>query len=252
MRTLSFLLILFVMLLSSCSKKEDVKTELDAFTVPKISQLDEKYLVTTEEHLLQPDARGAMRFYYNGNRVVKRDWWPDAVYDTVIYTSPNTITLIQKDILPGVDYNTLKREIKVFNGQVVQKISYDNVSQPSRNDTIDYVYDQQQRLTQTIQKTPYRLTTRQFYYDGNNNLQRVYTTTIDRYDAYVYPSAEELFGGYDNKPNPLKGATLWHDILYRSLSQNNFTTYSHTDHNGTQTRNWTLVYDAKGQVDFSR
>jgi hypothetical protein len=115
-----------------------------------------------------------------------------------------------------------------------------------------YFYDNQNRLNKTEQHYGSVIVVRNYLYDENRNLQKI--TGSSRFDdeSTIFDQTEETFGGYDNKPNPLKGPCLWQDLLYRTLSTNNFTTYSYRGSNGYNTISYTLVYGANGNVDYSK
>lgn len=202
---------------------------------------------------------------YKGNRIVKRiggyigavgaggyaGIYIDAIYDEVEYTSANLITLRTKDDIGYLDGSVNKREIILEKGLIKQKITYDDKSNHAYTDTIFYFYDSQRRLQSTKQGLKHRIVERDYFFDSNGNLQRIVGVEKSRYDDTVLSKTEELFGGYDDKPNPLKGQCLWQDLLYRTLSTNNFTTYSYKTEGASESKSWVLVYGDDGRVDYS-
>jgi hypothetical protein len=158
--------------------------------------------------------------------------------------------VLSKDNLTGADVRPGKREILMKNGLITQKITFDATTTLLNSDTMYYLYDHDKRLKKTEQYFKYTIISREFTFDSNDNLQRIYTVKKSRINDLT-STMEEIFGGYDNKANTLKGQTLWPDLLYRTLSKNNFTTYSFTSGTNTETKNWTLNY-TNGTVDFSK
>ncbi len=179
-------------------------------------------------------------------------WRHSGFYDTVMYTAPNLITIVSKENLDDYNGHPNKREIILENGLVKQKITYDDAYFWSYTDTIDYYYDAARRLQRTRQRTKHYVIERNYAFDAKGNLRSILGEKKDRYDNTVVGTTEEHFGGYDDKPNPLKGICLWQDLLYLTLSANNFTSYSYRGDKGFRDITWTLAYDENGNADFSK
>jgi PBP1b-binding outer membrane lipoprotein LpoB len=248
----------------SCSKKDGpVSKTSPLLLMPVIGELNSKYLLTKEEHYVSSAVSGTAIFQYKDKMVSKRiggkipvagggSVYITEIYDTVEYTSPTTITMLTKDNIVDFDVNASKRVFTLEDGLIAKKITYDSDNMLRFNDTMYYYYNSQKLLQKTEQFFSSTIITKEYFFDHNSNLQRIKTSKVDRYDGFVYHTAEEVFGGYDNKPNPLKGQTLWPDMFYRTLSTNNFTTYSYSKGIDWEDRSWILVYDSNGVVDFSK
>jgi hypothetical protein len=256
-------LILIGSLVWSCTKEEDVRPGEQSISFPVINSVNGKYLFSKEEHAAPLNVGGTAYFRYIDNKLSKRSGgsisitsggsvYTTDIYDTVQYSTPNSILIISKDNSTDFDVYSCKREITVDNGLITRKITYDEVTSQRDTDTMYYFYNSEKTLQKTAQYFKNKILTKDYYYDGSNNLQRIATVKKTRDDGFVLYTAEELFRDYDNKANPLKGQTLWQDLLYRTLSKNNFTNYSFTSGTNTETINWTLYYDSSGNVDYSK
>lgn len=134
---------------------------------------------------------------------------------------------------------------------MVKKITATDLETGEGADTIFYYYDAQNRIKTTEQHFEWFVITKTYTFDAAGNLTKI--SGVKEYrDAEVATTTEEIFGGYDNKPNPLKGLCLWQDYFYRSLSNNNFTSYTYISGSTEETKNWTLFYDGNGKVDYSK
>lgn len=272
MKTCIHALFLFSLFLGvSCSKDSQ---DIHPINFVRTDVVNSKYLFDKEEHDFIPVVGGTAEFQYSNSKIVKRmgasmfiltpgGVYRNGIYDTVEYTAPNVITVVSMDNLDFLDIYPVKRVITLNHGLIDRKIAY-----PYRgngvdtmyvnNDTIYYSYSKNgfipgniHRLIKTVQYIRSDIVTRDYSYDGKGNLQNIFTVTKSRYGNFV-DTAKETFGGYDDKPNPLRGVCLWEDLLYRTLSTNNFTTYTYENGSNTESRRWTLVYDSKGNVDYSK
>lgn len=201
--------------------------------------------------------------YDNHRRLVKRigavvtdiiSVYTTAIYDTVIYKTPGDLllTTISNSSYwnppPGI------REIFFTGSKMTEKILY-HVERNSTyyNDTIWYSYDGNDRLSNWKIHSSDEYEESNLTYDDRGNLTQVVNKLIDPVTLrlFVQPDSQK-FAGYDHAANPLKGLCLWDDLLYRSLSNNNFTEYSYfAGSNGWDLTSWQLNYLPNGQVDFS-
>ena len=246
-----------LIIIISCNKINDPLYS----SIPKTESINEKYLIDKEYHEGINYLGGNTHFQYFNNKVLKRiggyilipstsgfiKFHTNDVYDEVEYKNNNTIVLITKDRLNTLAGN--KREITLKYGNIIKKITVFN----QYADTIHYYYDSKNRLNRTDQYLSRQIITKSYSFDRNDNLQKIFTVQRMR-DGQIanHYTSEEHFGGYDNTKNPLKGFVLWQDIFYRSLSRNNFTTYTFSDRNNFERLNWELNYDIHGYADFSR
>ncbi|HEX8334931.1 MAG TPA: hypothetical protein VF622_20060 [Segetibacter sp.] len=250
-----------------CSEKNDIKPNPETIIFPKIEVIQGTYLFSKEEHAASSRVSGGYAaFKYIDDKPSKRiggffsmssssgysGFYTSDIYDTVQYSMNDNITVLSKDNIDGADIYPSKREFTVEGGLIVKKITYDEVATRHDNDTMHYFYNAEKMLIKTEQHFKYNIITRDYFYNGTNNLQKISGNKRSRIDGATFSTSEELFGGYDNKANPLKGQTLWQDLLYRTLSKNNFTTYTYKSGSDTETRNWALKYDSNGNVDFSK
>lgn len=265
------LLSLFLFALVSCSKGN---SHLYPTNFPATDQVLSWYLFDREDHDMPLVVNGTAQFQYHGSKVVKRiggsipivsaggfgDFHTTYIYDTVEYNAPNEITIESKSSVDYIGVYPLKRLITLDHGLVARKITYGYTQNGfnAQNDTIYYLYSKNgfvpgnvRRLIKTVQYIRWGIVTRNYSYDHKGNLQNITTITNLRYGDYT-DTAKEVFGGYDDKPNPLRGVCLWEDLLYRTLSTNNFTTYMYKNGSDFESRSWTLIYDNEGNVDYSR
>jgi hypothetical protein len=264
------LFLIFLFALISCSKDTP---RISSTHFSRADQVYSWYLFDREDHDMPLVVNGTAQFQYLGSKVVKRiggsipvisaggigGIHTTVIYDTVEYTAPNEITIESKDNSDYFDVYPLPRVITLEDGRVARKITYGYKENGynAANDTIYYSYSENgfsagnvHRLIKTVQYLRGLAVTRDYSYDPKGNLQNITTVTNSRYTGYA-DTAKEIFGGYDDKPNPLRGVCLWEDLLYRTLSTNNFTTYTYKRGSDFESKNWKLVYDNEGNVDYS-
>jgi hypothetical protein len=264
MRTPATLFCLLIIGFSSCTKPD----YSDQFFLKTDSILGD-YLISAEWHqapyYMDVPNRTFIYFQHsNNNKLTKRIGgsvsdvitnYTNGIYDTVEYISQDHILLFTINTNPVFNIPPSKREIFLVDGYIQRKITYDNWHPTPSSDTIDYYYDVQNRLCKTKQSFNTEVWFRDYQYDNRGNLQKIIGKDSSR-TAFnrIFAATEEDFGGYDNKKNPLKGTTcLWQDLLYRTLSTNNFTNYIYRDDVGNTTYNaWTLSYNANGEADFTK
>ncbi len=190
------------------------------------------------------------------------------VMQTNVSINGNIITL-QSEIVDSNNY--YRKEIKIDNGKIIEAIikkDYDNANY-RENDTIQYSYTQNRISTITVKnkglKTKSYLT-----YNIKGNLENITTKfrTVEfqpdgTYQTYFSENSpvriKRIFSNYDNSENPLKNLMIFDEIFYRSLSTNNYRSYEIIgyDEEGNpndyyEKKNWTLVYDEDGKVNFAK
>lgn len=243
----------------ACSDSDDVEPR------PQPESIHAVYLIDRETHTTLNMIGGNAKFEYAGDKVLKRiggfvpvasssGWsghYTEDVYDTVQYLNKKTIRIFTTDNFEELNVSPSGREITLENNRMVRKITATNLETGEDADTIFYFYDAQNRIERTEQHFEWSILTRTYTFNEAGNLTKI--SGVRKYrDGEVITTTEETFGGYDNKPNPLKGLCLWQDYFYRSLSNNNFTSYTYISGSTEETRNWTLSYDNNGNVDYSR
>lgn len=259
---------LFVLCLFSCTKKdEQLNTELGIGEVNAQYFLKWNYGYATGANLL-----AASKITYDSNKPKKRSGsylpvfggydynsYTDLVYDTVVWINSQKFLLQSKNMLPSGSPNLPKWEVEINDGKPVKRISYFHHSGTYIPvDTALYFYDANKRVQKiefhsSVQGVSYLFTKTLFF--NNDNLEKVSGVYLRKPNTPLY-STEETFGSYDNKPNPLKALWLWDDLYYRTLSSNNFSTYTYKRFDAQNNlidsthKTWTLQYDEKGNVSF--
>lgn len=243
----------------ACSDSDDVLPR------PKPASISAVYLMDKETHTPLNVVGGNSKFEYSGDKVIKRiggfiaipassgfSWlYTEDIYDSVQYLNKNTIRIFTTDNFEELNVNPNEREITLEDGRMIRKITATDLETGEGADTIFYHYDVQNRIERTEQHFEWTIITRTYTFDAAGNLTKI--SGVKKYrDGEVATTTEEIFGGYDNKSNPLKGLCLWQDYFYRSLSNNNFTSYTYTSGSAEETKNWSLVYDSNGNVDYSK
>ena len=242
-------------------------------TEPDIEAVNAQYFIKWN----YPYATGAnllanSKFTYDSNKPIKRSGsylpvfgghdynsYTDQVFDTVIKVNSQKLLLQSKNKLISGSPNPPKWEVEINDDKPVKRVSYVYYSgNYIPGDTAIYYYDVNRRVQKiefhsSAQGVSY-LFAKTFFFN-NNNLQRVSGVYLRKPNT-VYYSTEEIFGSYDNKSNPLKALWLWDDIYYRSLSSNNFSTYTYKRFDAQNNlidstyKTWNLQYDEKGNVSF--
>jgi hypothetical protein len=261
---------LFAMILATsvlyvaCSDSDDVQPR------PHPESISAVYLMDNEQqHNPINLVGGNSIFEYTGDKVIKRiggfivtnpatglPWiYTKDVYDSVVYLDKNTIRIFAAINFEGRTIEPNEREITLEDDRPVRKITAIDLETGKRADTIFYYYDAQNRIERTEQHFDWIIITRTYTFNATGNLIKI--SGVIKNSGGVMYTTEETFGGYDDRPNPLKGLCLWPDYFYRSLSNNNFTTYTYIAEGAyfgvkEESRNWTLVYDNNGNVDYSK
>jgi hypothetical protein len=265
-----FYLLATLIVFASCNKKNNEPSSPDFF---KVDSLKAKYLFSHDFHRSEAGIINADAwFYFDGNNIVKRvganitgvggggysGVYSKAVYDTV-YRQNSLMILETMDTFSFANVHPARRELTIENGLLTKRIL--RASSQEENDTTFYYYDQGKKLVKTVQNLRYSFIERTYSYDGNDNLQRVDWKFISRpqYGSTLDYTAEEIFSDYDNSPNILKAYYMWEDIFLRTLSKNNFRSYSYKKISVTsgltqeqQQLWWTYAYDSNGRIDFSK
>ncbi len=243
----------------ACSDSDDVQLQ------PQPGSISAVYLIDKETHTALNVVGGNSKFEDSGDKVVKRiggfiaipassgwSWlYTESIHDSVQYLNKNTIRIFTADNFEELNVNPNEREITLEDERMVRKITATDLETGKDADTIFFYYDAQNRIERTEQHFESTIITRTYTFDAAGNLTKI--SGVKKYrDGEVAATTEETFDGYDNKPNPLKGLCLWQDYFYRSLSNNNFTSYTYASGSTEEIKNWTLVYDSDGNVDYSK
>jgi hypothetical protein len=268
MRSLHWRLICLVCLIYSCKKS----SESAGASFPIIDSLSGRYLVYPLPHdglineLSVPGIYPVYFVYDKDHRLVKRiggtitdilSVYYNTIYDTIIYKTSEDILLTTLSNSSNLHLPPMNREVFFSGNRMTEKIFYDvdPSNPPAQNDTIWYFYDGNNRLSRwrwhtTASDYQESIVT----YDNNGNMTQVLSYWLNQRTLVQVPVQvdTERFTGYDHAANPLQGLCLWEDLLYRSLSRNNFSNYRYIGpFLNSGGLDWQLNYLPNGQVDFS-
>jgi hypothetical protein len=262
MRKLFLLVSLPAFLLFACSKSGDTRV-YDTF---KIDGVMGKYAIFPspyENIYPNPAIEWNVMNYFEYDllgRPVKR-WLGRGFYtnwDTVIYPSAGHVILLARGDDPQFNVQMQKREIILEGGRIKWKLYYipNNGSGNPVTDTVEYFY-RAGLLTMTKGHFDWADLESDFTYNSSGNLEAVTSFfRINRTGVATDYGWEERFGRYDNASNPLQGVSFWDDLLYRSLSNNNFNDYlfryGTIGGPGWGGNGWALHYKPNGTVDYSQ
>ncbi len=183
-------------------------------------------------------------------------------YDELSYDN-NVLTIISK-LNSDLGYTIAEnRRVFVLNGNKIDtKLEFVN---ENHTDTLNYYYENG-KLKKIVANCPViggEIYHRNFYYNQQENLDSIVTRDFvwDENDQPFidYNSLKrtvELFSDYDNSNNQTKDLMIFDELFYRSLSENNFSSYKKTTYTETgeiedqEQRNWTLYYNGN-DVDFN-
>lgn len=280
----------------SCSKEDNPTTPVNPIQEDNTPFYIQDYFSANAQYsvnlVLNPNSDNLVKFEYDANnRIIKRIG--DIIYiaggaggggyiSDILFTDleyfDNKVKLTKRSsassliVQPHESIITFDSENKM-----VQKIiNYQaNNSQNIKHDTINYTYINNRLIhfTKTYKESSNGYETRYFEDSSvsynNDNLSTIVTIFSVKYSdmPHVIFIAKETkqFGGYDNAINPFRKLSIFDETFYRSLSKNNFTTYtkvgsqyiypnndySQTPVLGQETQqgfqNWSLNYDVNGQ-----
>lgn len=179
------------------------------------------------------------------------------IYDTVIYSN-NTVELITKSSVSGLSVAANRRVYTLANNKIQMKVAYATTS-PQQNDTTLYYYHSNKTIDKLVEKHYGYFIIKTFAFNNSGNLDYVSGKTYSSWDNTLVSSTEEMFGNYDSSINPLIRFGIWDETYYRSLTVNNFRSYSYEKKDEVtntvlETRNirFNLQYNNQGVVDFSK
>lgn len=221
-----------------------------------------------------PKEKNLVTLEYENGRIVRRTGgiissapatgymhsFSDAVYDTLVYSGDQLV--IDKRAKPFLN-ELFKRTIRYSGEKMVQRVTERQL--PIYTDTTDFFYDSSGKLIRSVTRglyfplggsSPYQLESN-YYYNGDTNLDSI--VSLGSGSPLVMAHAVDVFTEYDQAANPLKGLMIFEEIFYRSLSENNYTSYKkkiYHPETGAVTvlaeRTWDLRYDDEGQVLFDQ
>ncbi|MHA4809046.1 hypothetical protein ACX0G9_13110 [Flavitalea flava] len=245
--------LVFLFMFPSCKK-----SGIDGSYYPNpypVDSINTRYLLYNDGSVNGTSGPAWTIFTYKGGRIVTREgafvsigpssgyplpfyWY--FVYDTVIYQG-NKITILTKSRDDSYNPSPNQRDFIIENGRIKQLIT--------ARDTINYFYTNN-RITRTEDYSKGYIGTRTFLFDNKGNLTEMSRKNVARWDGSSAGYATMNFSGFDASDNPLKGFGLWEDLYYRSVSNNNFSTFEYTDGSLYSRITMNLFYDSKGKVDY--
>jgi hypothetical protein len=172
----------------------------------------------------------------------------DRMADTVLYGN-NTIT-IKKYEMPYADFQyaiPYERVLILNNGKIITEICENDPNMPK--DTTHYYYNNLGQLS-SIEHLFYGEIEKksELIYNGKGNLTQIVSIypnlNFDEYKDTI------LFTGYDNSPNLTKKLFIFPECFYRSLSNNNFSSYSYKKYSSdnhiveSKSSTWHFSYDS--------
>lgn len=293
MRKVIFL-ISFALLLFSCSNDEFVlNDEASTQEVPvdtfQISQFHYKYVESLSNlmsHLADPINDNLVKFDYDSEgKIIKMrggkygpTFHSENSFKNLVH-SGNHISIVE-DIISGTSIQPDNQTDITLDssGKMIKKtfwIHYSYYPVPLR-DTTTYQYDLEGKLTYYEKSYIEQLdagedTIRYFqksnvFYNAQQNMDSIvtmYSIKLNNYPETVHSKMVQKFEGYDSSENPFRKLTIFNETFNRSLSKNNYTSYSKTKYNyhsegeffyeiNQYYTSWQLAYDENNQWIYNQ
>lgn len=177
----------------------------------------------------------------------------DVLYDQLTYSS-NQI-FIEKKTTSTFSVPKFERKIFLDNQHRMIKKAIFREFDLTPRDTFYYSYNANGKLIESRNgniNSAHEVSS--FYYNSANNLDSIVTQKYQA--ATIQSKVVEEFSNYDSAANPVKNLFLFEETFYRSLTQNNFRKYERKEYDAddhltfSSFKNWTLIYDESGNVQF--
>jgi hypothetical protein len=175
------------------------------------------------------------------------------LYEEISYRG-REVSITQKD--PDLTFsNEPKRVFLNHLGQVVKIITNNAMNYSHPYDTTMFYYAGP-KLMFTQHKNRSIATTKRFIFDSTGNLQNTETLSFDHYGQDTIYTETESFGNYDQAKNQLKSLAIFEEVFLRTLSKNNFRSYSRYRKNSygfvyqSVEQKWNFRYDQNGNAIF--
>ena len=277
MKIKSYLLLLSIcsLLSYSCSSNEDI-TEINEISEKNIKSY--RFFYMHYPQAATPGGYDTVTIEYDSNnRPIKRIGgllvasqqsgfnyaFSNNVYNEVTYGNNNATIISKLNSSQGYTIPENKKYFEFENGKILKKIVYNLYE----NDTIQYIYNNQNRLSKRVFKKNNAIAYQSdIYYNQNGNVDSIVTRSpttwnpiTSTYEINFSSKSRvlETFKNYDNRSNPTKKLMIFDEIFLRSLSENNYNYYNQTEYNANGTilnfreYNWDLQY-TDNNVDFSK
>ena len=208
---------------------------------------------------------------YKKGKIVKRNggggpsfpagFFDPGVYETVTYNS-NQAVLVKATTTPGYTFNPNEKRF-IFNGNKIdQCIILDGST--GLVDTIKYAYSGESIISKTTYHKGIRSRS-DFYYTASGNLDSIVTRYAEVNPVTIQYGIDpndlrrdkEIFENYDTYPNPTNKLVIFDETFNRSLSKNNYRTYTKLkfnklgEDNLLERRFWTFVYE-NGKINLAK
>jgi len=258
-------LILLSVLLINCSKDDNSRNVEDEIMIDSYVFI---YMLYPSGIQFSYNMDNLVKIEYNNqNEIIKRKGsiipvnpatgfnyrFTDKIYDTVL-RYPNMVIIKRKITDSQLNIDEFKRTI-VFDQD--DKIKYKIIE----NDTIDYEYNTNGKLIKTKSRNQHKPNESTFYYNTSQNLDSVVTKKFGYSSTsgiFLRTKTIETFEEYDHTENPLKKLIIFKETFYRSLSENNFSSYKKKVFNAynnnlmeQEERNWDFIYDENGNIQYN-
>ncbi|KAA9327366.1 hypothetical protein [Adhaeribacter soli] len=206
---------------------------------------------------LEYDARGNVIKRNGGLLPINPNSGYDGIYSPGVYEEvkyfQNEILITQADTFKNLNVYPNPKRIFLDQQNRIQKTIKETTIYNTSYDTVFYYYTGDKLTSTVYPKYPATLT-KHFIYNHAGNLIQTNAIYFNKYLNDTMYTETETFTNYDNAPNPLKRLGIFDELFYRSLSQNNFRSYSFVriDKYGyimkSNNRNWQFKYDSSGNI----
>ena len=187
------------------------------------------------------------------------------IVDDVTYGN-NTIRISNRSGSSEQDIRQQEWFFKLKNANQVEYL-LQKLEDSKLYDSLLYAYSGNGKIKQITSYTVYqdksekfadKRKIKDFFFNASGNLEKVETRHLLD-DGFVIKMITETFGNYDTAQNPFQGLFMFSDTFYRSLSENNFRSYTRQEKdmpNGTlydtQWNNWVLEYSVANMPLFDK
>ncbi|MFA5298054.1 MAG: hypothetical protein WC389_07580 [Lutibacter sp.] len=208
--------------------------------------------------------------YNSNNKIIKRKGgileidpasgytysFSDEIFDELSYQT-NKIIIERKTSSTEYQMSKFKRFFSLNNeGKIVQKIT----ETEDYKDTINFNYNPAGQLISSKLEKKHYPTESFYYYNAQKNLDSIITKTsfLSSTGISLIEKTVEIFKDYDNASNPTNNMMFFEELFYRSLSKNNYSTYSKIEYDinnkrtGAYESHWYFIYDEDGNIRFDR
>ena len=254
-------IVLFVTLFNSCSPDDMAANGGDV----------DSYRIANMHYNFGWVGTDVVTIEYKKGKIVKRNggggpYWPavsfdEGVYETVTYNS-NQAIIVKATTTAGYTFGPNEKRF-FFNGNKIDQCII-LVGSTGLPDTIKYAYSGESIISKTTYSKGLRSRSN-FYYNAGGNLDSIVTRYAEvnpvtikyEIDPDDLRRDKEIFENYDTYPNPTKKLVIFDETFNRSLSANNYRTYTKLkfnklgEDNLLERRFWIFVYE-NGKINLAK